>query len=79
MISDLGLSVVTFQPFRDFEGMPDPQRTRNFARAERKFDVMQQLGCDLLLVCSNISPESLGGIDRAAADLNWASAPRSVG
>ena len=70
MISDLGLAVVTFQPFRDFEGMPEPQRTRNFARAERKFDVMQQLGCDLLLVCSNISPESLGGIDRAAADLH---------
>jgi len=70
MISDLGLSVVTFQPFRDFEGMPEPQRTRNFARAERKFDVMQQLGCDLLLVCSNVSPESLGGIDRAAADLH---------
>lgn len=69
MISDLGLAAVTFQPFRDFEGMPEPQRTRNFARAERKFDVMQQLGCDLLLVCSNISPESLGGIDRAAADL----------
>src|SRR5690606_876481 len=70
MITDLGLSVVTFQPFRDFEGMPEPQRTRNFGRAERKFDVMQQLGCDLLLVCSNVSPESLGGIDRAAADLH---------
>src|SRR5690606_19758762 len=46
------------------------QRSRTFARAERKFDVMEQLGCDLLLVCSNVSPESLGGIDRAAADLN---------
>jgi 4-hydroxyphenylpyruvate dioxygenase len=69
MVSDLGLSTVTFQPFRDFEGMPEPQRARNFARAERKFDVMEQLGCDLLLVCSNVSPESIGGIDRAAADL----------
>lgn len=69
MIEDLGIKSVTLQPFRDFEGMPEPQRARNFARAERKFDLMQELGCDLLLVCSNVSPESLGGIDRAAADL----------
>jgi 4-hydroxyphenylpyruvate dioxygenase len=60
--------VVTFQPFRDFEGMPEPQRTKGFSRAERKFDLMEELGCDLLMVCSNVSPDSLGGIDRAAAD-----------
>ena len=65
---DLGLSICAFQPFRDFEGMPEPQRTRNFARAERKFDLMQELQTELLLICSNISPASLGGIDRAAAD-----------
>jgi 3-dehydroshikimate dehydratase len=29
---------------------------------------MQELGTDLLLVCSNFSPASLGGIDRAADD-----------
>src|SRR5262249_3022307 len=66
-IKDLGLEAVTFQPFRDFEGMPEPQRTKAFSRAERKFDLMQELGCDLLMVCSNVSPDSLGGIDRAAA------------
>jgi 4-hydroxyphenylpyruvate dioxygenase len=64
----LGLKIITFQPFRDFEGMPGAQRDRVFARAERKFDLMAELGCDLLLVCSNVSPEALGGIDRAAAD-----------
>jgi 4-hydroxyphenylpyruvate dioxygenase len=68
MVSDLGLAIVTFQPFRDFEGMPEPQRAKTFARAERKFDLMQELGCDLLLICSNVSPDSLGGIDRAAED-----------
>ena len=36
----LGLEVVTFQPFRDFEGMPEPQRAKVFSRAERKFDLM---------------------------------------
>jgi len=65
---DLGLSICAFQPFRDFEGMPEPQRARNFARAERKFDLMQELQTDLMLICSNVSPASLGGIDRAAAD-----------
>jgi 4-hydroxyphenylpyruvate dioxygenase len=68
MVEDLGLRTITFQPFRDFEGMPEAQRTKVFAPAERKFDVMQELGCDLLLVCSNVSPDALGGIDRAAAD-----------
>jgi len=67
---DLGLTICAFQPFRDFEGMPEPQRARNFARAERKFDLMLELQTDLLLVCSNVSPASLGGIDRAAADFH---------
>jgi 4-hydroxyphenylpyruvate dioxygenase len=70
IIEDLGLVTAVFQPFRDFEGMPEPQRTKVFSRAERKFDVMQELGCDFLMVCSNVSPDSLGGIDRAAADFH---------
>jgi 4-hydroxyphenylpyruvate dioxygenase len=69
-VKDLGLEVVTLQPFRDFEGMPDDKRARAFARAERKFDLLQELGCDLLMICSNVSPDSQGGIDRAAADLH---------
>src|SRR5262249_334689 len=67
-VADLGLKVVTFQPFRDFEGMPDAQRSRIFDRAERKFDLMQEVGCDLALIGSNVSEQSLGGIDRAATD-----------
>ena len=70
MVAELGLKIVTFQPFRDFEGMPEPQRSRTFARAERKFDLMGELGCDLLMICSNVAPDSLGGIDRAAADFH---------
>jgi 4-hydroxyphenylpyruvate dioxygenase len=68
IVRDQGLEITLFQPFRDFEGMPEPQRSRAFDRAERKFDVMQELGADLVLVCSNVSPISLGGLDRAAAD-----------
>ena len=69
-IKDLGLAAVTFQPFRDFEGMPEPLRAKAFSRAERKFDLMAELGCDFLMICSNVSPDSLGGIDRAAADFH---------
>lgn len=50
MIRDLGLESAAFQPFRDFEGTPEPERTRAFARAERKFDVMEELETELLLV-----------------------------
>ena len=66
MVRDQGLEIVLFQPFRDFEGMPEPHRGRAFDRAERKFDLMAELGTDLVLICSNVSPAALGGIDRAA-------------
>jgi 4-hydroxyphenylpyruvate dioxygenase len=66
--ADLGLAIVTCQPFRDFEGMPDARRQRTFDRAERKLDLLQELGSDLLFVCSSLSPEAQPGIDRLAAD-----------
>jgi 4-hydroxyphenylpyruvate dioxygenase len=64
----LGLAIITCQPFRDFEGMPAEKRQRTFDRAERKFDLLQELGTDLLFVCSSLSPEAKGGIERLAAD-----------
>ena len=70
MIRDKGLEITLFQPFRDFEGLTDPLRAKAFDRAERKFDLMQELGTDLVLVCSTVHPEALGGIDRAAADFH---------
>ncbi len=69
MVRDLGLEIVAFQPFRDFEGMPEPRRTKGFERARRKFELMVELGAQNVLVCSNVSPHALGGIDRAADDL----------
>ncbi len=69
MAQDLGLSIVTLQPFRDFEGLPEPQRSRALLRAERKMDVMEQLGADLFFVCSSTSPHSSGSLERIAEDL----------
>ena len=69
MVQDHRLEIMLFQPFRDFEGLPDGSlRQRTFSRAERKFDLMNQLGTDLMLVCSSVHPQSLGGIDRCAQD-----------
>lgn len=68
MVRDAGLEITLFQPFRDFEGLPEPYRSRAFARAARKFDLMNQLGTDLILVCSSVHPAAIGGIDRMAAD-----------
>jgi 4-hydroxyphenylpyruvate dioxygenase len=65
----LGLEITIFQPFRDFEAMPDNIRARNLDRAERKFDIMQALGTDLVLVCSNVQPSSIDDDAKAAADL----------
>jgi 4-hydroxyphenylpyruvate dioxygenase len=56
--ADLGLRVLLFQPFRDFEAAPRARMPKNFDRAESKFDVMEQLGADLMLVCSNTAPDT---------------------
>lgn len=69
MAANLDLAIALFQPFRDFEAMPAPMRSRNLDRARRKFDVMGELGSDLLLVCSNTHPEAIDDEARAAADL----------
>ena len=55
MADDHGLEITLFQPFRDFEGLPEgPLRQRAFSRARHKFDLMCELGTDLMLVCSSV-------------------------
>ncbi len=68
MVRDHGLEILLFQPFRDFEGLPEPYRSRAFSRAERKFNLMEELGTKDVLVCSSVHPAALGGIDRMADD-----------
>ena len=68
LIRDFGLTIDLFQPVRDFEGLPGAARQKAFDRIERKFDVMQELGTDLLLVSSSTHADADGGVDRLAAD-----------
>ncbi|MEU4423017.1 TIM barrel protein [Actinoplanes sp. NPDC024001] len=68
--AELGLSIDLYQPFRDFEAVPDTLLRANLDRAERKFDVMADLGVDTMLVCSSVSPASADDDELAAAQLS---------
>ncbi|MFZ1871733.1 MAG: TIM barrel protein [Chania sp.] len=66
---DLGLAITLYQPFRDFEGAPRSLMAGNLERARRKFALMQELGCDRMLLCSNVSPDSCGQFEQQVEDL----------
>ena len=64
--ADLGLSIDLFQPFRDFDAATPAQLARNLERAERKFDVMHELGTSMVLVCSSVQPDAPGDVAQLA-------------
>ena len=68
--ADLGLSIDLYQPFRDFDSVRPATLRANLRRAERKFDVMEQLGTDLILVCSAVSADAVDDDDRIADQLH---------
>ncbi|MHB9433741.1 MULTISPECIES: bifunctional sugar phosphate isomerase/epimerase/4-hydroxyphenylpyruvate dioxygenase family protein [unclassified Mesorhizobium] len=68
MVRDHGLTIDLIVPVVDFEGMPEPLRRKAFDRMERRFDIMADLGTNLMLIGSTIHPDALGGVDRMAAD-----------
>ncbi len=57
--TELGLSIDLYQPFRDFDDVRPVQLEHNLRRAARKFDLMAELGTDLILVCSAVSPHAV--------------------
>jgi 4-hydroxyphenylpyruvate dioxygenase len=69
MMRDLGLACSIFQPFRDYEGLPEAQRERALERMRRKFAVMEALGTDLVLLCSNCAPAASGERRQLVDDL----------
>ncbi len=66
---ELGLGIALYQPLRDFEAMPQERFAANLRRAEAKFEVMEALGADLVLVCSNVSGQAIDDDALAAAQL----------
>ncbi|MEQ0230231.1 TIM barrel protein [Klebsiella sp. CN_Kp091] len=69
LAAELGLKITLFQPFRDFEGASRAQFAANLQRAKRKFALMHELGCNTMLLCSNVQPDCSGDIELQVADL----------
>ncbi|APF40957.1 bifunctional sugar phosphate isomerase/epimerase/4-hydroxyphenylpyruvate dioxygenase family protein [Neomicrococcus aestuarii] len=65
----LGLSIDLFQPFRDFDGVTVELFAENLRRAEAKFQLMNRLGVDMILVCSNVATATIDDDDVLAAQL----------
>ncbi|MFJ2607113.1 bifunctional sugar phosphate isomerase/epimerase/4-hydroxyphenylpyruvate dioxygenase family protein [Streptomyces sp. NPDC087425] len=65
--ADLGLTIDLYQPMRDIEAVPADLLAANLRRARRKFELMNRLGADTVLVCSSVSPQAVDD-DALAAD-----------
>lgn len=69
MAADLGLTLDLYQPFRDFDGVPEDLLAANLRRAEAKFRLMSRLGMDTILVCSNVATATIDDDDLRASQL----------
>jgi 4-hydroxyphenylpyruvate dioxygenase len=69
LAGQLNLGISLFQPFFDFEAVPDEVFAKNLDRAARKFDLMLELGAPMMLVSSNASAHAIADDARAAAQL----------
>lgn len=63
----LGLTLDLYQPFRDAEGVTDDLMSANLRRARAKFALMNRLGIDTMLVCSNVGTATVDS-DEVSAD-----------
>ncbi|MBF4995076.1 sugar phosphate isomerase/epimerase and 4-hydroxyphenylpyruvate domain-containing protein [Arthrobacter gandavensis] len=69
LAQSLGLTLDLYQPFRDFEGVDEDSLADNLRRAEAKFRLMNRLGIDTMLVCSNVATATVDDDEVAAAQL----------
>ncbi|MGL4257388.1 MAG: bifunctional sugar phosphate isomerase/epimerase/4-hydroxyphenylpyruvate dioxygenase family protein [Microbacterium sp.] len=65
----LGVSLDLYQPFRDFEGVGPDLLEQNLRRAKAKFVLMNRLGIQTMLLCSNVATARSGDEQLAAAQL----------
>ncbi|MEJ1181207.1 MULTISPECIES: bifunctional sugar phosphate isomerase/epimerase/4-hydroxyphenylpyruvate dioxygenase family protein [unclassified Pseudarthrobacter] len=63
MAADLGLTLDLYQPFRDFDSVSEDLLAANLRRADAKFRLMDRLGMDTVLVCSNVATASIDSDD----------------
>lgn len=70
MAADLGLTLDLYQPFRDYDSVPEELLAANLRRADAKFRLMSRLGMDTILVCSNVATAAIDDDDLRAAQLS---------
>jgi 4-hydroxyphenylpyruvate dioxygenase len=68
--ADLGLTIDLYQPFRDFDSVKPDVYKANLRRAKHKFELMDQLGTEVLLVCSSVFEDAVDDDDRIAEQLH---------
>ncbi|MDR8019946.1 sugar phosphate isomerase/epimerase and 4-hydroxyphenylpyruvate domain-containing protein [Nesterenkonia aerolata] len=69
LCAELGLTIDLYQPFRDVEGAPEGRFEATQRRARRVFATMEELGCDLVLICSSVAEDTIDDDELAAAQL----------
>jgi 4-hydroxyphenylpyruvate dioxygenase len=70
LADELGLAIPMYQPLRDFEGVDPKTLERNLRRARLKFELMNELGAETLLVCSSVAAGTSGDPELAAEQLH---------
>jgi 4-hydroxyphenylpyruvate dioxygenase len=65
----LGLRLDLYQPFRDAEGVSEDAFAGVLRRAGSKFRLMQRLGIDTMLVCSNVGTATVDDDEVSAGQL----------
>ncbi|KHL19345.1 4-hydroxyphenylpyruvate dioxygenase [Mumia flava] len=65
----LGLALDLYQPFRDAEGVDDASFGDVVRRARAKFALMNRMGIDTMLVCSNVATATRDSDDVSARQL----------
>ncbi|WP_104191563.1 bifunctional sugar phosphate isomerase/epimerase/4-hydroxyphenylpyruvate dioxygenase family protein [Cryobacterium sp. Y82] len=69
LAADLGLTLDLYQPFRDFDGVSEPLLAANLRRAASKFTIMNRLGIDTMLLCSNVGTATIDNDEVSASQL----------
>ncbi|MDK1327678.1 sugar phosphate isomerase/epimerase and 4-hydroxyphenylpyruvate domain-containing protein [Arthrobacter sp. zg-Y1143] len=70
LAGSLGLSLDLYQPFRDFEGVGGEELAANMVRARAKFELMNRLGIETMLLCSNAGTATVNDDAVAAGQLS---------
>lgn len=59
MADDRDIKIDVLQPFREMEGIPSEHHVKNLQELNGTFDLMSDLGAELMLICSNASPSAI--------------------